>query len=190
MAIPSRQGRSTFLRSEALHLDKTGPSSMKELVDVVKVHGESVIIVGAPELARALVRAGRTRVVAFSSLRDLDRWRESELADETFGPDLIAAFEEIGCTLSGLPRKLRRQLEALAGQLQVPPMSALAQEWPSRRSFYRVWNDNIPETPSALLRRLRARHAKRLIAMGRSKKEAAFLAGFSSADQMRRSISK
>jgi len=150
----------------------------------------SIIIIGAPELVRHLVRTGKENIVAFSSLTELDRWREAQLGDETFGPDLIAALDEIGCPLTTLPRRLRCQLEALASQTEVPPMSVLAREWPSRRSFYRVWGECIAETPSALLRRLRARHARRLMEMGRSKKEAAYLAGFSSVDQMRRNMRK
>jgi len=141
----------------------------------------SIIIVGAPELVRKLVRAGNENIMAFSSLIE---------HDETFGPDLISALDEIGCPLATLPRRLRCQLEALASQTEVPPMSVLAREWPSRRSFYRVWGECIADTPSALLRRLRARHAQRLMEMGRSKKEAAYLAGFSSVDQMRRNIKK
>ena len=150
----------------------------------------NIIIIGAPELARQLVRAGKDNIAAFASLSELDRWREAQLGDGTFGPDLIAALDEIGCPLATLPRRLRCQLEALASQTEVPPMSVLAREWPSRRSFYRVWGECISETPSALLRRLRARHAQRLMGMGRSKKEAAYLAGFSSVDQMRRNMRK
>jgi AraC-like DNA-binding protein len=150
----------------------------------------SIIIIGAPELVRELARTGRGNIVGFSSLVELDRWREAQVSDETFGPDLIGELDEIGCPLVTLPRKLRRQLEALASHTEVPPMSALAREWPSRRSFYRAWSGSINETPSAFLRRLRTRHAKRLMAMGRSKKEAAYLAGFSSVEQMRRNLQK
>ncbi|HXA17285.1 MAG TPA: helix-turn-helix domain-containing protein [Thermoanaerobaculia bacterium] len=155
---------------------------------MAKVRQSSII--GAPELVRELVHAGGGHILTFSSLEELDRWREEPVGDETFCSDLVAALDEIGCSLSMLPDKLRSQLEAVAAQPQVPPMSALTREWPSRRSFYRVWGQCIHETPSALLRRLRVRHAKRLIAMGRSKKEAAYLAGFRSVDQMRRNIRK
>jgi Helix-turn-helix domain len=149
-----------------------------------------IIIIGAPELARELLRSGCRNIVAFASLGELDRWRETQVSDETFSADLIAELDNIGCPLTTLPRKLRLQLEALASQTEVPPMGALAREWPSRRSFYRVWSESINETPSAFLRRLRMRHAKRLIEMGRSKKEAAFQAGFSSVEQMRRNLLK
>lgn len=159
-------------------------------VRVVQRPTRSIIVIGKPELVGELVRSGGEHIMTFSSLEAFDRWREELVADETFCSDLVAALDEIGCSLTMLPDKLRCQLEAAAAQPQIPPMSALAREWPSRRSFYRVWGQCIHETPSALLRRLRARHAKRLIAMGRSKKEAAYLAGFSSVDQMRRSIRK
>ena len=150
----------------------------------------SVIIIGAPEPVLALLHARCGHVIAFSSLAELDGWRAARGAEETFGADVAAALDEIGCPMTTLPGKLRRQLEDLATQTRIPTLSALTREWPSRRSFYRVWGESINETPSVLLRRLRALHAKRLMAMGRSKKEAAYLAGFSSVDQMRRTIQK
>jgi len=150
----------------------------------------NIIIIGPPERVRELVRAARAEnVVPFSSLLEFDRWREAQVGDETFGPDLIA-LDELGCPLATLPVRLRRQIAALASETRVPPLSALTRAWPSRRSFYRVWGESIGDTPSAFLRRLRALHAKRLIAMGRSKKEAAFHAGFSSVEQMRRNLLK
>jgi hypothetical protein len=168
---------------------------LKEPLGGSALYDESVIIVGAPELARRLARGGRERIVAFSSLEELDRWREGLHGngtghgdDETFGPDVVAALEEIGCQLATIPPRLRQQLEAISRDTTVPPMRTLESKWPSRRSFYRLWSECIPETPSAFLRRLRARHAERLIALGRSKKEAALLAGYSSVDQMRRNI--
>jgi len=42
----------------------------------------SIIIIGAPELVRHLVRTGKENIVAFSSLTELDRWREAQLGDE------------------------------------------------------------------------------------------------------------
>jgi hypothetical protein len=153
---------------------------------------DTLIIIGDRETSERLARrAGTDRVVAFASLEELDLWREGRLAgDETFGPDVAAALAEIGCSLTGMPKKLRGQLERMADETTVPPLRALEQQWPSRRSFYRIWREQIPETPSAFLRRLRARHAERLMALGRSKKEAAHLAGFSSVDQMRRNLRK
>src|SRR5258706_9415317 len=95
--------------------------------------------------------------------------------DEKLLPDLVAALDEIGSPLTTLPDKLRCQLEAVAAQAPGPPMSALAREGPSLRLFYREWGQCIHQKPSALLRPLPARHAKRVIAMGRSKKKAASL---------------
>ena len=104
--------------------------------------------------------------------------------------DIDGALNEIGCSLANLPLRLRTQLEAIGTRTQVPPMRELESGWPSRRSFYRAWKDSVHEPPSAFLRRARLRHAERLIALGRSKKEAAHLAGFSSPEQMRRHIKK
>ena len=166
------------------------PPPVKELMIDLDSHRGSIIIVGAPQLAHRLAQTSHARIVAFSSLEELDEWRESQHDDETFRPDVVAALEEIGCRLSALPVRLRQQLAAVGEKTKVPAMRVLESKWPSRRSFYRMWNESIAETPSAFLRRLRARHAERLIGLGRSKKEAAHLAGYSSVDQMRRNIRK
>src|SRR5260221_11339848 len=86
------------------------------------MHRESILLVGSPELAARIAQTGRERVVAFSSLQELDRWREQQLEDETFGPDIDGALNEIGCSLAGLPLRLRAQLEAVRTRTQVPPM--------------------------------------------------------------------
>jgi hypothetical protein len=153
------------------------------------IDDDHVIVIGRSELSGRIARlAGSAPVVSFASLDELDQWR-AEVArggDATIQCDLVGALEDIGKPLESLPRKLRIALEAIASDPHVPALARIEAQWSSRRSFYRVWNDSIPETPSTFLRRVRTRHAKRLIALGRAKKEAAFLAGFSSVDQMRK----
>lgn len=106
----------------------------------------------------------------------------------TIAADLCAVLEEMGCALNALPRKLRDALEVIAAHRCVPRLSDLERQWPSRRSFYRAWREHIDEPPSGFLRRVRTRHARRLLGMGLSKKEAAHRAGFSSVDAMRRNL--
>jgi AraC-like DNA-binding protein len=151
---------------------------------------EPIIVVGSAAVAALIAQRGLGEVLVFSSLEELDSWRERNPDDETFGPDVDGALNEIGCSLATLPIRLRDQLEAIARGTKVPPMLELEQAWPSRRSFYRAWKDAVHEPPSAFLRRARLRHAERLIAIGRSKKEAAHLAGFSSPEQLRRQRKK
>jgi AraC-like DNA-binding protein len=152
---------------------------------------DRVIIVARPEISRRIARTALgDHVIAFSSLDELDHWRTTARAAEPIGEDVAAALAEVGCTLGALPRKLRDVLEALALETCVPALSAIERRWPSRRSFYRVWTQAIGDPPSAFLRRVQAHHARRLLGIGLTKKEAALLAGFSSVDQMRRHINK
>ena len=106
----------------------------------------------------------------------------------TIADDLIEVLDEIGCTLQSIPRKLRIALESIAAQPLAPRVADLERQWPSRRSFYRAWRECIAEPPSAFLRRLRAHHARRLLGIGHTKKEAAHRAGFNSVDSMRRNL--
>ena len=92
--------------------------------------------------------------------------------------------------MTTLPRRLRSAIESLADGEAVPHLADLETRWTSRRSFYRMWCARIRETPSAFLRRVRAIHARRLLANGMSRKEAAHTAGFTSVDQMRRYIGR
>ena len=152
-----------------------------------------LIVVGPHEVWRAVVKSvgERCRVVAFTSLEELDHWRANlGFDDPSIYPDVVVALIEAGCRLGALPAKLRRPLEAIGARAHVPPTRELEGSASSRRSFYRLWHAQIEITPAAFLRRVRALHARRLMANGRTKKEAALLAGYSSVDQMRRNLKR
>jgi AraC-like DNA-binding protein len=155
----------------------------------MRLPGSRVIIIGPPDVAGALARDAECDAVAFRSFEDLDRWREQQrCADDTVGPDLNTALQELETSLDELPLKLRVFLKEIAVEKNVPALRDLEHRWSSRRSFYRMWNESFDEPPSTFLRRVRSLHAVRLLALGFSKKEAALLAGYSSVDQMRRNI--
>lgn len=152
---------------------------------------KELIVVGPADVWRSIVRSVdvNCRVVAFSTLEELDRWRQNQgLADPSIFPDLVVALIEAGRRLGSLPRRLRSLIESIGQQTYVPRLRELEDRWPSRSSFYRVWHQQIEPGPATFLRRVRALHARRLMANGRTKKEAALLAGYSSVDQMRRNI--
>lgn len=156
--------------------------------------GRSLVVVGSAELcaevARAL-RGGDVDVVAFRTLAELDRWREAANGDgDRLHEDIAAALLAAGHPLETLPEPLRAVIAALGEETTVPSLAELAARWPSRRSFYRVWSESIGETPSVFLRRVRGLHARRLIARGASRKEAAARAGFGSAGALRRSLAR
>ncbi|HEY6140271.1 MAG TPA: hypothetical protein VI670_21155 [Thermoanaerobaculia bacterium] len=155
----------------------------------MRLPSSRVIIIGPPDVAVALARDAECDAVAFRSFEDLDRWREQQRsADDTVGPDLNTALQELGTSLAELPVKLRAFLQEMAVEKNVPALRDLEHRWSSRRSFYRLWNSAFDEPPSTFLRRVRSLHAARLLALGFSKKEAALLAGYSSVDQMRRNL--
>ncbi len=150
-----------------------------------------VIVVGPAAVWHSIVKSVdvNCRVVAFTTLEELDHWRQNQGFEEpSIYPDLVVALLESGCRLGSLPRKLRSVMEAVGEETNVPPLRAIEDRWPSRRSFYRMWESHITTAPAAFLRRVRALHARRLLANGRTKKEAALMAGYSSVDQMRRNI--
>ncbi len=152
---------------------------------------ESVIVVAPPEVSGRFVRTvgDVVEVVAFSTLDELDRWRAGHLArPETIQADLMAALGELMCDVERLSRKLRMVLESMAHRATTPTVREMEKLWPSRRSFYRIWGDEIGEPPSGFLRRVRALHAHRLIGQGLTPKEAALVAGFSSVDRMRKQL--
>ncbi|MEK6371122.1 MAG: hypothetical protein AABO58_00320 [Acidobacteriota bacterium] len=152
---------------------------------------KELIVIGPADVWRSIVRSVdvNCRVVAFSTLEELDRWRQNQgLEDPSIYPDLVVALIEAGCRLRSLPRRLRSLIESVGQQTYVPRLRELEDRWPSRSSFYRVWHQQIEPGPATFLRRVRSLHARRLMANGRTKKEAALLAGYSSVDQMRRNI--
>jgi hypothetical protein len=153
---------------------------------------DAVIVIARPQLFRDITRSvGATRVLTFTSLEELDLWRAAAKGPHgSIAIDVAGSLVEIGCQIEALPRKLRDVIDALSDEPRVPAMTMLEQHWPSRRSFYRFWNERIAEPPSAFLRRVRARHARRLISLGLSRKEAAHLAGYSSVDQLRRYVGR
>lgn len=151
---------------------------------------EAVIVIAPPHHFREITRSvGATRVITFTSLEELDHWRAAASGpNSSIAIDVAASLAGIGCNVETLPRKLRDVIEALSDEPRVPSLERLERHWPSRRSFYRFWTERISETPSAFLRRVRAEHARRLVSLGLSRKEAAHIAGFSSVDQLRRYV--
>ena len=141
-----------------------------------------------PDVSRRIEKTMHdVEVVAFRTLDELDRWRTGKSArPETIRIDLLAALHEIGIDFDHVSKKLRLTLEAFAHQRTVPLAAELAARWPSRRSFYRTWSDEIHEPPGSFLRRVRTLHAARLMDDGATTKEAALRAGFGSTDRLRR----
>jgi hypothetical protein len=191
--MPSRRASATIHFS--LHTESPSVESVHRRKSPLRESQQrlrEVVVVGPPDVVHAvaqIVGVGR-RVIGFPTFEELDCWRKNRDAeDRSIFPDLVTALAEAGCRLGALPQKLRGALEAVGGGTNVPSLRQIEGRWPSRRSFYRMWHSRIEPAPAAFLRRVRALHARRLLANGRTKKEAALLAGYSSVDHMRRNIS-
>lgn len=152
----------------------------------------SIIIVAPPEVSYRIEKSvGDLDVIAFRTLDELDLWRTGKsVRPDTIIADFFAALSEIGIEYEMISPKLRQMLETFAHHTTVPSASDLVGCWPSRRSFYRVWSEEIAEPPSSFLRRVRTLHAARLMDLGASPKEAAHLAGFGSTDRLRRLLAE
>jgi len=152
----------------------------------------SVIVVASADVTYRIERTvSDVEVISFRTLDELDRWRSGKSArPETIRIDFFAALDEIGVEYSDLSQKLRQTLEAFAHYRTVPSAHDLVARWPSRRSFYRTWSDEIHEPPSSFLRRVRTLHAARLMDEGATPKEAALRAGFGSTDRLRRLLAQ
>lgn len=150
-------------------------------------NGKLVIVIAPPEVSSCIDRTLDVDVVAFRSLDELDRWRKLRVIEaESPLHYVAAALEAIDVALDALPPSLRNALETASHYAAVPSPRVLEEQFPSRRSFYRLWATFIPEPPSRLLHRARGIHARRMLAAGAAAKAAAFSAGFSSPEQMRR----
>ena len=175
-----------------VHVRPANVHEHKELLRSRRIAERSIIIVAPPDVSHRIERTvGDFDVIAFRSLDELDRWRRGEIArPETIRADLVTALGEIGVDPARLSSKLRHTLEAFAHHRTVPAAHQLAARWPSRRSFYRVWRDEIDEPPGSFLRRVRMLFASRLIGDGATTKEAALRAGFGSTDGLRRLLAQ
>jgi len=166
--------------------------SKQHLRHLSKGSDRSVIIVASADVTHRIERTvGDVEVISFRTLDELDRWRSGKSArPETIRIDFFAALDEIGVEYGDLSEKLRHTFEAFAHYGTVPTAHDLVSRWPSRRSFYRVWSDEIHEPPSSFLRRVRTLHAARLMDEGATPKEAALRAGFGSTDRLRRLLKR
>ena len=152
--------------------------------------GCEIIIIAPEEMLPRIEREVRGAPVrAFTTLEELDRWRREPVQRlPSIAEDVDRALADAGCKSLRLPQRLQSLLEAIAATPRVPSLHELEGHWESRRSFYRIWRAEIPFTPSAFLRRVRTLHARRLLATGMTRKQAAMLAGYRSVDAMRRNI--
>lgn len=151
---------------------------------------QTVIIVAPPHTDVRVVHAPAAEMVTFMSADEFVDWMgHQSQPGGSLRDDVTSALREISCTVATLPVQLRQVIQKLAEAFVVPDLDALERGCSSSRSsFYRLWGASIGESPSAFLRRVRATHARRLLAGGMSRKKAALSAGYTSVDQMSRSL--
>lgn len=145
---------------------------------------EPLIIIGPAALTRRLrLRAHRSEVLCFEYLAELDRWRDRENRVTTDGTLLQAlddALNQLGPAWQPSSALHEMLKGALSRRTSLPSLREIVDHSTrSRRSFFRMWQEEVPESPMRFLRRVQLVHALRLAANGMSLKEAAAAAGCS-----------
>ncbi len=150
----------------------------------MRLHGkpdrERTIVVVAPPgaLIRVVRRVCDDGVMLFTTAAEFEVWAAVNGGQlHTIRSDVVLALEQIGCRIAALPQRLRSLIDLMADRPHAPRLRDLARQWDSRRSLYRNWRAAMPESPGAFLRRVRALHARRLLAEGWTRKQAV-AAGF------------
>lgn len=155
---------------------------------------QNVILIGDAEVVARAVRAigPDYPVVHFDDLEQFDRWRSGAFDQpKTIQRELMKALREIDCQKYVIAGSLRKLFEWMAQCAIAPAVSSLEERFSSRRSFYRIWAQHIPESPAVFLGRVRLLHARRLIERsGMNPKEAAAAAGFASVQQFRKLLAR
>lgn len=128
---------------------------------------------------------------SFSSLREFDLWRYGprSTSEQTIEVDVTAALRELGVPRSDLTAEIREVIEALCTLEEVPKVKGILPCGISERSFYRRWDEQIPEVPLEFLARVRLLHGRRLVEQyGLPPKTAADRAGYRSTWHFRRAL--
>jgi AraC-like DNA-binding protein len=153
------------------------------------LHPEVVIVLCPREaLNLALTPAGLELALVFHNGTDFDEWREASTSEpSTLVEEVAAVLDDVAADRARCSSTTRKALDFVAHQAVAPPLQALISAVGSRSSLYREWNLTV--TPADFLRRVRARHACRLIAeRALPRKVGAHIAGYTSSGQLRRHL--
>ena len=144
-----------------------------------------VIVIAPANLGAQVLTSQPTETLFFGSVSDFVRSRR---LGSTLRTSVAAALREAGCRSTTLSTDLRRVVTWLARQPEPPCLKVFSTAVMSRRTFFRRWKEEIRETPSDFLRRVRVVRARQLLRTGAGLSDAAARAGYLTVGQLRRDL--
>ena len=114
---------------------------------------QPAVFVIAPADVAVQVRAADAPVLRFSTSAEFQRW--SREASARVAASVHAALAELKIDPSSCSPRTQEVLAGLCKRETIPSVKEMFAACSSRRSFYRSWNDDVPETPAAFLTRVR-----------------------------------
>lgn len=153
------------------------------LLNVTRSDDEVIVI--APPNAHVNARA---KLRWFTTVEAFEEWRNGSLKAPPLHAAVLEALHQLGFGMP--PAALAGLFAWLGSQQRVPHLKELARQCSSRRTFFRAWRGEMPESPAQFLLRVRRIRATALLSTGHHYRDAAIAAGFSSIEAMRQKLAR
>jgi len=127
-------------------------------MSALRSSSQPAVFVIAPTDVSVQVRATDAPVLRFTTSAEFERWSHDSSA--RVAAAVYAALAELNIDLSSCSPRTQEVIVRLCERETIPSVKELFAACSSRRSFYRSWNDDIHETPSAFLTRVRLLHLR------------------------------
>jgi hypothetical protein len=111
------------------------------------------VFVIAPTDVTVQVRATDAPVLRFCTSPEFQRLRRE--SSPRVAAAVYAALAELNVEPASCSPRTQEVLAGLCQRETIPSVKEMFAACSSRRSFYRSWNDDVPETPAAFLTRVR-----------------------------------
>lgn len=112
----------------------------------------------APSDVPVQVRASNAPVLRFQSPAEFEQWSHGAAA--RVAAAVYSALAELRVDLGSCSPRTQEVIAQLCARHTIPSVKELFATCSSRRSFYRSWSDDIPETPAEFLTRVRLLHLR------------------------------
>lgn len=116
------------------------------------------VVVIAPSDVPVQVRAPNAPVLRFESSEEFRQWSRGAAA--RVAAAVYAALDELHVDLVKCSPRTQEVIARLCERPVIPSVKELFAYGSSRRSFYRSWSEDIPETPAEFLTRVRLLHVR------------------------------
>jgi hypothetical protein len=127
-----------------------------ERLTLVRSSSTPTVVVIAPSDVPVQVRASNAPVLRFESSAEFEQWSHGSTA--RVAAAVYGALAELNVDPGSCSPRTQEVIARLCERETVPSVKEMFAACSSRRSFYRSWNDDIPETPADFLIRVRLLH--------------------------------